>query len=65
MAKHSLAINARGHAVERARQILTTEYTEAVEVDTGLAPRTPFVMGRKCTEDERSESEETFERSEK
>ena len=30
-----------------ARQILTTEYTEAVEVDTGLAPRTPFVMGRR------------------
>ena len=35
-----------------------------MEVDTGLAPRTPFVMGRKCTEDERSESEGTFERSE-
>ena len=76
-----------------ARQILTTEYTEAVEPilkgtergSEGLGgvrglpeagafgteqiwPSTAWpstLNGRKCTEDERSESEGTFERSEK
>ena len=33
-------------------------------VITGFAPRAPFVAARKCTEDERSESEGTFEQSE-